>query len=586
MAHVPYRYITVKGDGFTSQVPITFPIFSHADIRVQYLTGSGPGWTYVSGSRILSFTRPLAVGEEVIIYRETSTDLRHKFSQGAPFRAKWLDEDLEQVLRVAEEARAAAGIGLGGVFNMKGFRIINLAPATLDSDAAQWGQVKAYVDSSVLTAMTQFFSAGQAGQTLMTALLKPDLDSIRARLQNVEAAIRAGGGGSSSGSNTDKFISGSSWDMARPTANTVPVWGPKDTLTPYYRDVSGALFARTPPPPYQSSDPTNESVLRVNFEQVPDTPYWSRPIGSIYPDHGYASQAASQGSIFRWAAFATHWQVQYAITAERKRVDDRIAVVDASLTDVRATVASISTWRAETSSILGNHTTRIEALEAGGGGGGGGTVVFNVGDADVNMRYRRIRNLAEPITHQDAVTYGTYIKGIDNVQQQAAGALRTAVATIKGEINEFAALIRADVTALQNRVNSGGSAGAAPTPPPFTGTTTAVANSRSFGVIGDGKVDKQFNSNMSAAVTRSEQSDRIQYLVKFPVKGAWQVTMEAQDVNVQITFSGPDLITSRTTTGTSAMYVAYSPTDMSISFPKTRVDLTRFHVACTYLGDI
>ena len=159
---------------------INIEYFDRSEINVLFNDVVSPvgtlwSWSGSSDKRIL-FTPAVAIGVTVTVKRVTDiTKLRHSYTNGAAFTAKTLDEDLVQVLHIAQEATES---NLSGDFffdvDMHGFKINNLAGGTASSDAATFGQLT--TKSAELAASTGSsligHSSGATGAVARTAQSK------------------------------------------------------------------------------------------------------------------------------------------------------------------------------------------------------------------------------------------------------------------------------------------------------------------------------------------------------------------------------------------------------------------------------
>lgn len=97
---------------------------------------------------IIHFTNPVPNGSEVLLQRNTAlANVLNIFTLGAVFDNPTMDENFQQLLYIAQEARE--GSTLEEVFrnlNMHGFRIQNLGAGTEPGDAINWQQ---YMDDSL-----------------------------------------------------------------------------------------------------------------------------------------------------------------------------------------------------------------------------------------------------------------------------------------------------------------------------------------------------------------------------------------------------------------------------------------------------
>ena len=98
-------------------------------------------WSGSSDKRIL-FTPSVAIGVTVIVKRTTDiTKIRHAYTQGAAFTAATLDEDLTQVLHIAQEATESnLSTDFFNDVDMHSFRLHNIGTAVDPQDALTLGQ--------------------------------------------------------------------------------------------------------------------------------------------------------------------------------------------------------------------------------------------------------------------------------------------------------------------------------------------------------------------------------------------------------------------------------------------------------------
>lgn len=135
----------VVSDGTLKIVDLSISYFDRSEIAVYINAKLYTDWRWASDveNRII-FNSPIPAGVEVLIKRTTDiSKLRHYFSKGSAFTAEALDEDLQQVLHIAQEATEA---DLTGNFftdiDMHGHRVKNIGQAVDDSDALTLRQYK------------------------------------------------------------------------------------------------------------------------------------------------------------------------------------------------------------------------------------------------------------------------------------------------------------------------------------------------------------------------------------------------------------------------------------------------------------
>lgn len=133
-------------DGTLVLLDLSIHYLDRSEIAVYFDAVLTTDWAWVGETaKQITFTPAVPNGVEVLVKRTTTiSKLRHEFSSGAAFNARVLDEDLMQVLHIAQEASET---NLSGQFysdiNMHNYRIRNIGTAVDDTDALTLGQYKA-----------------------------------------------------------------------------------------------------------------------------------------------------------------------------------------------------------------------------------------------------------------------------------------------------------------------------------------------------------------------------------------------------------------------------------------------------------
>lgn len=141
MSDVTYVRVTSNGALSTTTVPFDVPDYNKftpsgervTGISVRYINGQGPSWSFDPTRKLVLFSQPVPSGVTVQISRHTSLDLQYNFVSGARWSAGNLWADLQQILRISEEARGLASAGIFGNLDMQGYRIQGL-PAPVQGD--------------------------------------------------------------------------------------------------------------------------------------------------------------------------------------------------------------------------------------------------------------------------------------------------------------------------------------------------------------------------------------------------------------------------------------------------------------------
>lgn len=132
-------------DGTLVLLDLSIHYLDRSEIAVYFDAALTTDWAWVGETaKQITFTPAVPNGVEVLVKRTTDiSKLRHEFSSGAAFNARVLDEDLMQVLHIAQEASET---NLSGQFysdiDMHNYRIRNIGTAVDNTDALTLGQYK------------------------------------------------------------------------------------------------------------------------------------------------------------------------------------------------------------------------------------------------------------------------------------------------------------------------------------------------------------------------------------------------------------------------------------------------------------
>lgn len=165
---------SVTSDGSLVLIDISFDYITRDEVAVFFDSVPTTNWSWVGvNEKKIAFSPAVPVGVEVLVKRTTDiSKLRHEFSLGAAFIYQTLDEDLKQVLHIAQEASEANFVGdFFAPINMHTNRITSLAAGTAPTDAANVGQLGPYVATAAASAASASDSATNAAISATNAAI-------------------------------------------------------------------------------------------------------------------------------------------------------------------------------------------------------------------------------------------------------------------------------------------------------------------------------------------------------------------------------------------------------------------------------
>lgn len=150
MAYSTQREVS---DGTLALLTISIEYFERTEITVLFdgVVDAYP-WAWVgSTDKKISFSPAVPLDVEVMVLRTSDlSEIRHSLSGGAAFTDATMDENFQQILRIAQEARENANIEDVYVdLNMHGYKITNLAAGTNPLDAVNFQQFSVH-DATIL----------------------------------------------------------------------------------------------------------------------------------------------------------------------------------------------------------------------------------------------------------------------------------------------------------------------------------------------------------------------------------------------------------------------------------------------------
>lgn len=154
MAYSTQRAVS---DGSLNLLDISLDYFDRADISVYFNNiVQTTGWSWVGATeKKISFTPNVPAGVEVLVVRTSDlAAIRHEYSGGAQFTAETLDENMRQLLHIAQEARENANIeDVYRDLNMHGYKLKNVGAGVDPTDAITVQQASTFLDQAETAAL-------------------------------------------------------------------------------------------------------------------------------------------------------------------------------------------------------------------------------------------------------------------------------------------------------------------------------------------------------------------------------------------------------------------------------------------------
>lgn len=160
-----YSTQTVVSDGTLVLLDISIEYLERTEITVYFNSvpiTEGAGWSWVgTDEKRLAFSPAVTNGVSVLVKRTTDiSEIRHNFTEGAAFTSQTLDEDLEQVLHIAQEAvEGNLSADFFSNIRMHGNKVTQLGTAVDPTDAISLGQATSEIDAGVADATAQAAAA-------------------------------------------------------------------------------------------------------------------------------------------------------------------------------------------------------------------------------------------------------------------------------------------------------------------------------------------------------------------------------------------------------------------------------------------
>ncbi len=147
---MPYSIQRAVSDGTLQQLGVSLAFFDRRDITA-YVGGDLTfDFVWLTNTTI-RFNYVIPAGVEVMLRRSTDmSDPRHIFSAGSPFTYNTLDENFEQILRIAQEAVEGLSLtGLNNNLDMGGYRITRLGDPVGETDGMNLRYTRNMIERAV-----------------------------------------------------------------------------------------------------------------------------------------------------------------------------------------------------------------------------------------------------------------------------------------------------------------------------------------------------------------------------------------------------------------------------------------------------
>jgi len=248
---------TVVSDGSLVLLDVSFDYLDRSEIAVYFDSVLSEDWAWVGVSdNQITFDPAVPAGVEVLVKRTTDiSELRHKFTLGAAFTAQSLDEDLLQVLHIAQEATEANfGGDFYGDINMHGNRITEVGPAVEGTDLPNFGQVNTLRTDAAASATAAASSATSASSSAASATASATSASTSASNASTSATAAAGSASSASTSATSATASAATATTKAAEADASAISAASSAVTATTKAAEAVVSADAAAASYDSFD--------------------------------------------------------------------------------------------------------------------------------------------------------------------------------------------------------------------------------------------------------------------------------------------------------------------------------------------
>lgn len=536
MSDVTYVRVTSNGTLSTTTVPFDVPDYNKftpsgervTGISVRYINGQGPSWSFDPTRKLVLFSQPVPSGVTVQISRHTSLDLQYNFVSGARWSAGNLWADLQQILRISEEARGLASAGIFGNLGMQGYRIQGLPspvqgdePVTVDylnrfyrerSQEGRIGELQYLLQSHTnqIAAIQQRLA--QTGQgfsitkkqwddvTFVVQHNTEDLDNLAQIVRNLSAG---GGGGGGGGGGSPNFTYGAG-------------------LSPW------------------TWEKVTDGVLRLRYSEA------GKPTASFRLLLGNSFQF-SEGAL---------------------RLNSPNEVVRAG--DLQP---KFNEFSAGITARLSDLSDRVASLEAGGGGGGAG---FDSNAAEIDLSGTQLK--------VDSPSEDAHAVNLKHLETR----LKRVVTLMDERIAANTAAIRIETKDRLDALRAGGispSPSPQPQPQPLPQPSPGGSSSAAvvFGVSVRNRTVERYSSGTSRP-TVGQSPNGTSIFFPFPLNGMWEIRVQSKGGRaVTESFVGQGSSVS-SAWGEYTVFTVSGYTGVSITVPPNMTAAQTYSLSAIFIG--
>lgn len=536
MSDVTYVRVTSNGTLSTTTVPFDVPDYNKftpsgervTGISVRYINGQGPSWSFDPTRKLVLFSQPVPSGVTVQISRHTSLDLQYNFVSGARWSAGNLWADLQQILRISEEARGLASAGIFSNLDMQGYRIQGLPspiqgdePVTVDylnrfyrerSQEGRIGELQYLVQSHTnqiaaiqqrLAQTGQGFSITKKQWDDMTFVVQhntEDLDNLAQIVRNLSAG---GGGGGGGGGGSPNFTYGAG-------------------LSPW------------------TWEKVTDGVLRLRYSEAgkPNASF-RLLLGNSFQFSEGAARLSSPNEVVRSGDLQPKFnEFSAGITARLSDLSDRVA-----------------------------------SLEAGGGGGGAG---FDSNAAEIDLSGTQLK--------VDSPSEDTHAVNLKHLETR----LKRVVTLMDERIAANTAAIRIETKDRLDALRAGGispSPSPQPQPQPLPQPSPGGSSSAAvvFGVSVRNRTVERYSSGTSRP-TVGQSPNGTSIFFPFPLNGMWEIRVQSKGGRaVTESFVGQGSSVS-SAWGEYTVFTVSGYTGVSITVPPNMTAAQTYSLSAIFIG--